>query len=190
MRNRNRLKTNKNLKKELKMRHKNKKSRKAKVKSYGAATLFTFVFSFSIVMAQESVNTTSGDASGSKGSVSYSVGQIAYQTHTDTSISVAEGVQQAYIISVFTGLEETPRLELSVIAYPNPSTNNLILEVKELEFSTLSFQLFDMQGRLLQSKNITCNQTNIVMSRLTPATYFIKIIKEGRDVKTFKIIKN
>ena len=44
------------------------------------------------LQAQESVNATSGNASGSGGSVSYSVGQVAYQTNTGTSNSVAEGV--------------------------------------------------------------------------------------------------
>ena len=46
------------------------------------------------LQAQESVNATGGDASGSGGSVSYSVGQITYQTHTGINGSVAEGVQQ------------------------------------------------------------------------------------------------
>lgn len=56
------------------------------------------------LQAQTSVNATDGDVSGSGGSVSYSVGQVVYTTHTGTSGSVAEGVQQPYEISVVTGL--------------------------------------------------------------------------------------
>ena len=142
------------------------------------------------LQAQESVNATGGNASGSGGSISYSVGQVAYQTHTGTNGSVAQGVQQAYEISVITAIEQAKGISLSVTAYPNPTTDYLTLEVKDFEFSTLSFQLYDMNGKLLQSEKITGNQTSILTSNLLPASYFIKVIQGNKEVKTFKIIKN
>jgi hypothetical protein len=142
------------------------------------------------LQAQTSVNATDGDVSGSGGSVSYSVGQVVYTTHTGTSGSVAEGVQQPYEISVVTGLEEAQSINLSVTAYPNPTTDYLTLEVKDVELLNLHFQLYDMNGKLLQNEKITGNQTNIVMSNLLPATYFVKVIQGNKEVKTFKIIKN
>ena len=141
------------------------------------------------VQAQTSVNATGGDASGGGGSVSYSVGQVVYTTHTGTSGSVAEGVQQPYEISVVTGLEEAQSINLSVTAYPNPTTDYLTLRIDEFEISNLSFQLYDMNGKLLQNEKITGNQTSIVMSNLLPATYFVKVIRGNKEVKTFKIIK-
>ena len=142
------------------------------------------------LQAQESVNATGGDALGSGGSASYSVGQVVYTTHTGTSGSVAEGVQQLYEISVVTGLEEAQSINLSVTAYPNPTTDYLTLHIDEFEISNLSFQLYDMNGKLLQNEKITGNQTSIVMSNLVPATYFVKVIQGNKEVKTFKIIKN
>ena len=142
------------------------------------------------VQAQTSVNATGGDASGGGGSVSYSVGQVVYTTHTGTSGSVTEGVQQPYEISVVTGLEEAQSINLSVTAYPNPTTDYLTLRIDEFEISNLSFQLYDMNGKLLQNEKITGNQTSIVMSNLLPATYFVKVIRGNKEVKTFKIIKN
>ena len=141
------------------------------------------------LQAQESVNATGGDSSGSGGSASYSVGQVIYTTNTGTNGSVAQGVQQPFEISVVTGLEEAKGINLSVSAYPNPTTDFLTLEVKEFDISNLNFQLYEMSGKLLQSKKITSNQTNIVMSNLVPATYFIKVIQGNKEVKTFKIIK-
>ena len=140
--------------------------------------------------AQESVNATGGNASGSGGSASYTVGQVVYTTKTGTNGSVAQGVQQPYEISVGTGIGTAKGINLSVTAYPNPATDFLTLEVKDFELSTLNFQLYDIQGKLLQSKKITGNQTSIVMSNLVPATYFIKVIQGNKEVKTFKIIKN
>ena len=163
------------------------------------------------LQAQESVNATGGDASGSGGSASYSVGQVFYTTNTGTNGSVAEGVQQPYEISVVTGIEEAKGINLSVTAYPNPTTDYLTLEVKDFELSALHFQLYDMNGKLLQSEKITGNQTSIVMGNFVPATYFVRVVKTSHDlsqqevyhvksnevgakqfnvVKTFKIIKN
>ena len=142
------------------------------------------------LQAQTSINATGGDATGGGGSASYSVGQVVYTTNTGTSGSVAQGVQQAFEISVVTAIEEAKGINLSVTAYPNPTTDYLTLRIDEFEISNLSFQLYDMNGKLLQNEKITGNQTSIVMSNLVPATYFVKVIQGSKEVKTFKIIKN
>ncbi|MGM0566675.1 MAG: T9SS type A sorting domain-containing protein [Bacteroidota bacterium] len=160
--------------------------------------------------AQESVNASGGDASGSGGSIGYSVGQVVYTANSGTTGSAAEGVQQPYEISVLTGLEEAKGISLSLMAYPNPTTDNITLvfdnSVKtSYDLSQLSYQLYDMNGKLLQNEKITGNQTSVDMSNLIPATYFVKVIHENRGVhhvkynevvatqfnvvKTFKIIK-
>jgi len=141
------------------------------------------------LQAQTSINATGGDASGSGGSASYSVGQVVYTTNTGTNGTVAQGVQQPYEISVVTGIEEAKGINLSVTAYPNPTTDYLTLSIAEFEISNLSYQLYDMNGKLLQNAKITGNQTSIAMSNLVPATYFVKVLQESKVVKTFKIIK-
>ncbi len=171
------------------MKHKQRvKNRRLKVRRLGVAILITFAFSLSNAMAQKSVNATGGNASGGGGSASYSVGQVVYTTNTGAGGSVTQGVQQPYEISTL-GIDEAKGINLSVTAYPNPTTDYLTLEVKDLELSNLNFHLYDMQGKLLQSEKITGNQTNIAMSNLVPATYFVKVIQNNKEVKTFKIIK-
>ena len=142
------------------------------------------------LQAQTSVNATGRNASGSGGSASYSVGQVVYTTNTGTNGSVSEGVQQPFEISVVTGLEEAKGINLSVTAYPNPTTDYLTLSIADFDASKLSYQLYDMNGKLLQNEKITGNQTSIVMSNLVPATYFVKVIQGNKEVKTFKINKN
>ena len=161
-----------------------------KYKRLKLCALLLLAYCITGLQAQESVNATGGDASGSGGSASYSVGQVTYQTHSGTNGSVAQGVQQPYEISVVTGLEEAKGINLSVTAYPNPTTDYLTLEVKDIELSMFHFQLYDMQGKLLQNEKITGTKTSIVMSNLVPATYFVKVIQGNKEVKTFKIIKN
>ncbi len=141
------------------------------------------------ISAQESVNASGGDALGSGGSVSYSIGQIVYTTNTGTNGSVAQGVQQPYEISIVTSIDDANCITLSVSAYPNPTPGNITLEVKNFENSDLSYHLFDMNGELLQSKKITGSQTKIIMRHLLTGTYFVKVMQANKEIKVFKIIK-
>jgi hypothetical protein len=138
--------------------------------------------------AQQATTATSGNASGSLGTMAYSVGQIVYTTNTGTKGSVAQGVQQPYEISIVLGVENNA-IKLELTAYPNPTANFLTLNVGETELSTLNFQLYDMSGKLIESRKILSSNETIAMENLLPATYFLKVTNNNKEVKTFKIIK-
>jgi len=74
--------------KELKGEREKLKGERRKVKVIGVAALLSFSFSLSTVSAQESINATGGNASGSGGSISYSVGQVAYPNYPYTSVAM------------------------------------------------------------------------------------------------------
>jgi hypothetical protein len=141
------------------------------------------------LQAQEAISASGGNASGSGGSASYTVGQMVYTTNNGTNGSVAQGVQQPYEISVVIAIEETNGITLQCLAYPNPTTEFIKLKVKSYKVENLSYQLFDILGKLLETKNLEVEDTNIVLSNLVPATYFIKVIQGEKEIKTFKIIK-
>lgn len=155
--------------------------------------IFILVLSFSIagIQAQESITSSGGEATGDGGTVSYTVGQVAYRTHTGTSGSVSEGVQQPYEISVIIGVEETG-INLNISAFPNPTTDYLILKItddaiRETEFA---ITLYDLNGRVIKQQNILSNETTIEMASLKAAIYILKVDNGNQEVKTFKIIKN
>ena len=159
-----------------------------KNKKIKLSALLLIGIGFSQGYAQQAITASGGDASGSGGSVAYSVGQIVYTTNTGTTGLVMQGVQQPYEISIITDLLET-RVSLNLFAYPNPTTNYVMLQVDEYD-KALSYQLYDISGRLLESKQVTANATTIVMNELAVATYFLKVTQNNKEVKTFKIIKN
>jgi hypothetical protein len=138
--------------------------------------------------AQETVNSSGGNATGSSGTVAYSIGQVFYTTNTGISGNVAQGVQYAF--GVFTsGITETT-LNISLTAFPNPTTNNLTLSINNYKEDKLTYQLFDLQGKLLISGMITSQQTEINTSTLASATYFVHVMnQENQKVQSFKIIK-
>jgi opacity protein-like surface antigen len=153
--------------------------------------LATFMFAlccFSSAQAQESTNASGGDASGSGGTVAYSVGQVVYTTNTGSAASVAQGVQQTYVISHI-GLNETA-MGITLTAFPNPTVGNLTLQISNYNNEKLVYQLFDVQGKLVSNGQIESPQTFIGMSSLASATYFIHVVNEkNEEIQSFKIVK-
>ena len=142
--------------------------------------------------AQQTVPASGGEASGSGGSVSYSVGQLFYNIQTGTSGSVSEGVHQPWEISVVTGILEAKGIDLILSAFPNPATDFLILRVENYDYQNLSYQLFDVNGKLLKERRVTGSEITISMTNLAAAVYILKVIRTSpsyQEVKTFRIIK-
>ena len=162
------------------------------------SVIFLIGFGLEGIHAQQAIPASGGNASGSGGSSSYSVGQIVYTTNMGTGGSVLQGIQQPFEISVVTGLAETKGITLECSAFPNPTSDNLTLKIEgELNGQYIVY-LFDVQGKLLETKNVEGNETSIGMKSLAPATYFLKIVQtrqtaspsSSQEIKTFKIIKN
>ncbi|HNW90642.1 MAG TPA: T9SS type A sorting domain-containing protein [Bacteroidales bacterium] len=147
-------------------------------------------FSGTVVCAQQSVNASGGNASGTGGSVSYSVGQIVYTTNTGTNGSVAQGVQQPYEISVITAIEQAKDIDLVCIAYPNPTAGLFTLKVINYKSEKLAYQLYDIGGKILENIEITSIETVISLVGYTSAVYFLKLTDNNKEIKVFKIIKN
>ena len=142
-----------------------------------------------LAQAQESINASGGGASGSGGTVTYSVGQVAYTTHTNASVAVSQGVQQAYEVFMV-GFKET-ELNISLLVFPNPTAHHLTLQISDYKNENLSYQLFDMQGKLLKTGQVKAKQTQINTKFLPSATYFLNVInQENKKVQSYKIIKN
>lgn len=160
------------------------------------AILFFGLGLTSALHAQESINATGQNATGSGGSACYSVGQVVYTTNTNASMT--QGVQQPYEIFVVTGLEEAEGITLSVLAYPNPTTDDLIIEThysaSQSDAVEYSVSLYDIQGKILKETTIVGNQGHLSMTNLAPSTYYVKVWSKRtadakKEVKTFKIIK-
>jgi hypothetical protein len=139
--------------------------------------------------AQQVTNATGGDASDIGGTFAYSIGQIVYTTNTSTNGSLTQGVQQPFKISIVSGIDYR-FINFESTAYPNPTTNYLTLNVGKSELSALNFKLYDISGKLIESRKITSSSETIAMENLPTATYFLKVTNNNKEVKTFKIIKN
>jgi hypothetical protein len=152
-------------------------------------TLISLIFLLPDLMAQNCVAASGGEASGSGGTVSYTIGQVFYRINSGSYGTVTEGVQQPAEIFVITGIIKTD-IMLKVSVFPNPAKLFVILKVDDEKIEKFRYQLYDIDGKLLIAKNVTESETSIDISMLKSSVYFLKIINSNREEKTFKIIKN
>jgi hypothetical protein len=143
-----------------------------------------------MAQAQQATTATGGNASGSGGTVAYSIGQIVYTTNTGTTGSLEQGVQQPYEIAVVTGIKNETKTSMLLVVFPNPTTSFLNLQIADLKTEQLTYQLTDAIGKLIIENKITESSTQINMNAQAEGIYFLNIIQNNQTVKTFKIIKN
>lgn len=144
---------------------------------------------FASLKAQNGAVSSGGDASGSGGSVSYSIGQVDHITANGSGATITQGLQQPYEIYVITGFEAAG-IELTASVYPNPASEQVTVYLKDLSSPDLGYILSDAKGKLIKQNKLSNAETVIPMAELSKASYFITVMN-GKDViKTFKIIKN
>ncbi|MFH1161394.1 MAG: T9SS type A sorting domain-containing protein, partial [bacterium] len=139
--------------------------------------------------AQEAVLSASGNTTGSNGSVTWSVGQVAFMAPAGTTGSVTEGVQQPYEIQSLPGIKEEAGIRLECRLYPNPASANVWLEIEDETGRQLNYQLYTATGTLLQTAKIENKILSIPMETLGAGTYLLTVSENDKVVKTFKILK-
>lgn len=137
---------------------------------------------------QESLLSSGGNATGSGGTSSYSIGQINYTNAVGSNGSVSQGVQQPFEIFLL-GTDEFPEIKLMVV-FPNPTTGEITLKTGSYTSESLQYELFDLNGREIKTQKIPQTEMQIHLENLPPSLYFLKVLDQNKLLKTFKIIKN
>jgi hypothetical protein len=153
------------------------------------SVVLLLVFGLTTVHAQEAIPASGGNGSGTGGSISYTVGQVAYVTNSGSGTSEAQGVQQPYEISIVTSIEDARNILLDFVVYPNPTTNFVILKTGDYDVTNVKYLIYDAGGQLIESNQVAGNETNISMQEYKPAIYFLKVVDKNNVIKIFKIIK-
>lgn len=137
--------------------------------------------------AQEINAAAGGNGSGTTGFLSYTFGQVFYTSAKSVGGEVEEGIQHAYEIYLLPDPPDTINLIASV--YPNPTTDYIVLNITNYNAAELTYQLIDLNGKMLFNDVINGSRTSIALNYLTSGTYFLKINTNNTLVKSFKIIK-
>jgi len=74
--------------------------------------------------------------------------------------------------------------------YPNPAKNNIsIISNGEINLQNCSFEIYDVKGQLIKSQRLTESNTTVDVFNLIKGVYIIKIINDGQQCLTTKLIK-
>lgn len=139
--------------------------------------------------AQESIVVSGGNATGTGGSSSYSIGQVVYASLPGSNAYVLQGIQQPYEI-ITLGNDEFSGINLLMTAYPNPTVDVLNLVIVNDKLDDLAYNLFDINGKIISGNSkITNSETSVSMQGLNQGIYFLGITNNNKTIKTFKIIK-
>lgn len=151
-------------------------------------SLLFILFCLPKLMAQNATVASGGNATGSGGSSSYSVGQVVYTNAVGSTGSTNQGVQQS--IEIFTlGTNDFPEITLTMSVYPNPTTASVNLSIANYNSENISYQLFDLNGRSIQTNKIVEKETQISLDNLSNAIYLLTVSDNNKSLKTFRIIK-
>ncbi|WP_396178368.1 T9SS type A sorting domain-containing protein [Flavobacterium sp.] len=150
-------------------------------------TTILFLLLLNFAFAQKSVVATGGNATGTGGTASFSVGQISYKSPTGNTVS--DGVQQPFEIQNL-GTSDFEAIQLEMIVYPNPTDGALVLKIADNNLQDLAYQLFDVTGKNLLLQNIHQTETAVSLKNFNKGIYFLAVLMQNKPIKNFKIIKN
>jgi len=150
-------------------------------------TILSLTF-INCTFGQKDVVGAGGQATGSGGSVSYSIGQIDYITSAGSGGTITQGVQQPYEIFVVSGIKEQT-INLLINAFPNPVIEFVTLDLSETGNET-KYILYNVEGKKIKENDISEKTTSIQMSELSSGIYFLEVQRNNQKIKQYKIVKN
>ena len=139
----------------------------------------------------ETINTSGADATGSSGTVTYSIGQVFYTYIGQSVYNVAQGIQHEELEKTLTTPENNVEPKTEIFIFPNPTTDYVTINMEglEVENGPRSYQLYDIQGMILKQNTINQSETQINLTDLSSSIYILHVYLNNKVLKTFKILK-
>ena len=118
----------------------------------------------------------------------WSIGEVLTETFLGGEIKLTQGFHQGAL--EINTLVDNSMLNISIKAYPNPTSSLLNLLVETDSFSSMEVIVTDISGRVLVSKTIYDSITQLDFSNYTSGTYIVLVRSQGQLQKSFRILKN
>lgn len=141
-----------------------------------------------VLSAQNAVVAAGVKATGTGGSISYSVGPIIFKK-PDGSVA-STGLQQPYEIMTL-GTPSSVASTVGLTYYPNPTDSNLHLILNQSNFDLYDYEVLTLEGKTVSSvKSIATVDTLIDLASQPTGIYLVTVRYKHEILKTFKIIKH
>ncbi|SDL12258.1 Por secretion system C-terminal sorting domain-containing protein [Catalinimonas alkaloidigena] len=120
--------------------------------------------------------------------LSWSVGEPVVETFSTPEITLTQGFHQANL--VISKVDRHPEA-FQVQVFPNPTSDQVTLELAQKPGQYVVCKLLDVQGRTLLTERITQDQQQLDLRALSAGTYILMLLTPEREqpVATYKIQK-
>ena len=120
--------------------------------------------------------------------MTWTMGETVIATFSAAGNILTQGFQQPGI--VVTAVKSIEGLPYTVEAYPNPTDDLLLIQLKNAEVQYFKYLFYDMNGKVLEQKKLESNITAINMKNYPAGLYLLRVMKSEMEIKTFEIIKH
>jgi len=120
--------------------------------------------------------------------IEWTLGEMMIETFAADDIVLTQGFHQPHL--VVTSIDEIPGHDISIDAYPNPTTDFVNVRLHDDKYAEMEYSLFDEQGRLIRSSRLEGLITEVSLNEQQAGIYFLIITRGSEEIKTFKVVKN
>jgi hypothetical protein len=135
------------------------------------------------VVASSGSSSQSGDTF-----LEWTLGEPVTATFSSGNVMLTQGFQQPEL--TVTAIKTNNDLLFIIEAYPNPTGDLLMIQIGNSEFRDFQYVLYDMNGKVLDKKELAGTVTGIAMNNHPAGVYLLKIIQADKEIKMFEIVKN
>ena len=149
---------------------------------------FLFLLLLSSSIYSQTAIVSGGGSISNSGSVTYTIGQILVDQNIESSGSIFYDVQQPFELLALNLESFTDNINYS--AYPNPTSGLLNLKTDNAGDFPYQLKMYDIRGRLIKSQILKNNNSKIDITNQARGVYLLQLVKTGKQVYSFKILKN
>lgn len=120
--------------------------------------------------------------------ITFNEGVMKIETQLETKNFPLNGIQNLSFTFQPTHSIVEKSVDSHIHIYPNPVTEVLSINI-QMPIEHLSYRIFDLSGKSLQTGLIHSETTEISMSKFITGIYFIQISHNNQPIQSYKIIK-
>lgn len=132
------------------------------------------------------ISSTGASLMGSEGALYISMGEPMSTEITEGEVMISQGFLNVSLEGLPTNTDDL--LTETIRAYPNPTVAQVVIDLPEMD-GTYAYRLFDVAGAVMKSESIQNSKTIVRLQDLASGVYFMQVVKDDKESRTLKIIK-
>lgn len=104
-----------------------------------------------------------------------------------TLVYYKKGATKWGIPLILSGIEQ-PETQLQIIVYPNPTTDEILIN-SEILTEPCMFELIYLGGLIFRRAEVDVSRNSIRLGNYSNGIYFYRLMKNGKLLKSGKIVK-